>query len=309
MQDEVLQKADTGTTALEIPVTPLHQDRSAPTKATWLTVQHLGKLCPERVEVASFFEIVYIQSGSALCHYLCHTYPVRAGAIVTAGPAIPRGFTPLPDDHLELIRIQFNIAALGGSLIDPAIMSAVLLMTRGHFGEANVPGLFARPTAHVVSLIEQLRNESQAGEPGARTVMKNLLRMILVELYRNVQATPRDHKQDLDVSVIVNILPLIHAEATSPGISKSRIAAAASLSPAYFGRKFKSVMGETFSQYVQRIRVYRAIRMLRTTAMPVEDVAAAVGYSDPGAFRKIFRRVTGKTPSEFRQEETPRMRV
>ena len=303
MQDGALEKSETRLKEAGGRVASLLHDCSSPTNAAWLTVQHIRKGCPDRVEAANFFEIVYILSGAALCHYLCHTYPVHAGAIVTAGPAIPRGLTPLPNERLELIKIQFNIAALGGSLVDPAIMSAVLLMTRGQFCEAvNLPGLFTRPTLQVVSIIQQLRDETQAGESGTQTVMKNLLRMVLVELYRTVQATPCDNKRGFDVSMIVNLLPLIHAEATSPGISESRIAAAASLSPSYFGRKFKSVMGETFNQYVQRIRVYRAIRILTTTALPIEEVATAVGYSDPGAFRKVFRRITGKTPSEFRQQ-------
>jgi transcriptional regulator GlxA family with amidase domain len=44
-----------------------------------------------------------------------------------------------------------------------------------------------------------------------------------------------------------------------------------------------------------------AVKYLRDTVMTNEDIATAVGFSDPGNFRHAFRRWTGKTPSEFRR--------
>jgi transcriptional regulator GlxA family with amidase domain len=43
-------------------------------------------------------------------------------------------------------------------------------------------------------------------------------------------------------------------------------------------------------------RVAQAVHLLETTRHPVDDVSARVGYADPAAFRRIFRRETGESP-------------
>jgi transcriptional regulator GlxA family with amidase domain len=65
-------------------------------------------------------------------------------------------------------------------------------------------------------------------------------------------------------------------------------------------RKFISVTGLKPSEYVQKIRIQKARELLETTNLPIEKVALVVGYEDAGAFRKIFKRLTGLSPREFR---------
>jgi AraC-like DNA-binding protein len=47
-----------------------------------------------------------------------------------------------------------------------------------------------------------------------------------------------------------------------------------------------------------------AVRYLRETRLSVEDIAGLLGFSDAANFRHAFRRWTGKTPNDFRQETT-----
>lgn len=68
-----------------------------------------------------------------------------------------------------------------------------------------------------------------------------------------------------------------------------------------FLRRFRKATGFTAIDYCQRLRVGRAREMLQFSTLPIEAIAWEVGYSDPGAFRKIFIRVTGLTPGEYRQ--------
>ena len=68
-----------------------------------------------------------------------------------------------------------------------------------------------------------------------------------------------------------------------------------------FKRRFTAATGHTPIGYVQRIRVERAKRLLETTATPVEEVSWAVGYEDPASFRRLFKRLTGMAPGEYRR--------
>jgi two-component system response regulator YesN len=75
------------------------------------------------------------------------------------------------------------------------------------------------------------------------------------------------------------------------------------LSPVYFCRLFKEQAGESFTRYVNRVKVDRARELLRTSGRKVYEVAHAVGYRDVKYFYRMFRRYTGLTPSEYRKAE------
>jgi transcriptional regulator GlxA family with amidase domain len=70
-------------------------------------------------------------------------------------------------------------------------------------------------------------------------------------------------------------------------------------------RRFKAATGSTLIDYVQNLRVEEAKRLLETGEGSFEDIAADVGYENPGFFRALFRRRTGLTPSQYRRMFQP----
>lgn len=73
------------------------------------------------------------------------------------------------------------------------------------------------------------------------------------------------------------------------------------LSPQYFSRFFKEETGENFIDYLTRIRINEAKRLLRDKNLSVKEVCYQVGYNDPNYFSKIFKKVTGYNPSGFKE--------
>jgi transcriptional regulator GlxA family with amidase domain len=74
------------------------------------------------------------------------------------------------------------------------------------------------------------------------------------------------------------------------------MARATATSPRTLARRIAKALGTTPQRFAQRLRIAQAVHLLETTQRPVDDVAARVGYADPAAFRRIFRRETGETP-------------
>lgn len=68
-----------------------------------------------------------------------------------------------------------------------------------------------------------------------------------------------------------------------------------------FLRRFRKATGMTTSQYCQRLRVGEARELLQYSRLSVENIAYQIGYEDAGAFTKVFFKIVGLTPGEYRQ--------
>ncbi|RUS45765.1 response regulator [Cohnella sp. AR92] len=68
----------------------------------------------------------------------------------------------------------------------------------------------------------------------------------------------------------------------------------------YVSALFKKKTGETLIHYLHRVRVGKAIEQLKNTELPVNRIGQNVGFMNDNYFIKIFKRMTGTTPSQYR---------
>jgi len=84
-------------------------------------------------------------------------------------------------------------------------------------------------------------------------------------------------------------------------VALAALAAQAGLEERTFLRRFQKATGMTSTEYCQRLRVGRARELLQFGTASLDRVAWEVGYSDPGALRKVFTRIVGLSPGEYRR--------
>ena len=90
-------------------------------------------------------------------------------------------------------------------------------------------------------------------------------------------------------------------------VAVAEMAGEAGMEERTFQRRFKAATGMTPVEYVQHLRVGRARELLEFTRRTVDQIAWSVGYEDAAAFRKLFHRLIGLSPHEYRQRfSTPR---
>jgi transcriptional regulator GlxA family with amidase domain len=65
-------------------------------------------------------------------------------------------------------------------------------------------------------------------------------------------------------------------------------------------RRFKQACGTTPIQYLQALRIEQARKLLETTAFSIEKIINAVGYEDLSSFTRLFKKITGLSPSQYR---------
>jgi transcriptional regulator GlxA family with amidase domain len=84
-------------------------------------------------------------------------------------------------------------------------------------------------------------------------------------------------------------------------VSVHDMAKRAGLEERTFLRRFNTATGLTPIRYTQHLRVGKAREILETSVESIDEIAWRCGYGDPGAFRRVFTRVTGLTPGHYRR--------
>lgn len=73
------------------------------------------------------------------------------------------------------------------------------------------------------------------------------------------------------------------------------------LSPKYFSRLFKEKAGRSFNDYKMELKIEMAKELLKKGSHTISQIAYHTGYQNPESFMKMFKKVTGSTPSQYRR--------
>lgn len=83
-------------------------------------------------------------------------------------------------------------------------------------------------------------------------------------------------------------------------LSMKNVAHAMNYSDAYFCKLFKQCFHVNFSTYLNEYRIQKAKDMMHNPRITVKDISTACGYTDSNYFARVFKRLTGRTPTEYR---------
>jgi len=86
----------------------------------------------------------------------------------------------------------------------------------------------------------------------------------------------------------------------SEELSLRRLAKAVNVHPNYLSEKFKQITGINFVEYVARTRFEKACRLLRDHDLRIIEIAFAAGFQSLSQFNRVFKRLCGKSPTQFR---------
>ena len=118
----------------------------------------------------------------------------------------------------------------------------------------------------------------------------------VVESFMNSVSMPETHGGNVAIRACIRHIATHYQEP----LSLSDAAALVNLSPSYFSALFTKVMGVNFRDYLNRVRIDEAKRLLRATDYPISQIAISVGFSDQSYFSKVFKRETMLSPNQYR---------
>jgi len=154
----------------------------------------------------------------------------------------------------------------------------------------------------ILDLLESAFSAAESDADGYELAVSAQLIQAWTELYNCASPILRGagtHSQT-EASRIKQMLAYIHAH-SSEAITAPMIAEAANICAREAFRCFNKVLGTTPNAYLMRHRINTAARMLIETDLPVTDVSMACGFSTPSYFCKVFTKLIGQSPRDFRK--------
>lgn len=123
----------------------------------------------------------------------------------------------------------------------------------------------------------------------------------LVKKYKTEAAQEEKETTKLGKTGQVNQILDYVANHCGEKMTTATLARLCHLNENYLCALFKSKMGTTVGEYIQHFRIEKATVLLKNTSFSVTEIAAQVGFDDPGYFTRVFKKHTGVTPREFRK--------
>lgn len=253
------------------------------------------------------FELLYVTHGSF--SYLPAGLPEEQAITLSAGQYFlsdrPLGQAFRPSADLSLLGCYFLPALFSEELPEDATLGSLL-----HHSSLGFPATYPADelcrrvltdsNGRIFKILENAMRACEARGICCSSLVRSFLTIALIlTAHRTVSGTSEAGRSRI-VSYLCNYVQSNY----SRNISLSEICRAQYLNASFISRKFKETVGMTFEQYLQNARVQNAKSLLASTDLSVEEISARVGYTDPGSFRKIFKRISGISPTEFRRMQS-----
>jgi len=129
--------------------------------------------------------------------------------------------------------------------------------------------------------------------------MKSFVKTILVFL---VDSMAKKKNEPRNIQLMDEIRQYIDENYIDVDLSLNKIADKFHLSVPYLSKIFKESMGENFIKYLICFRMEKAKELLTSTNIKINDIAVRVGYVNHPSFIRTFKKYTGKTPGDFREQ-------
>ncbi len=95
---------------------------------------------------------------------------------------------------------------------------------------------------------------------------------------------------------------LIRNNLHDPELGVETLATELRCSSSHLSKLFQRETGEGIVPYITRIRLANAVDAVRHTPLSVKEIASACGFNDPNYFTRVFRKATGRSPVQYREE-------
>ncbi|MDE5933406.1 MAG: AraC family transcriptional regulator, partial [Lachnospiraceae bacterium] len=155
----------------------------------------------------------------------------------------------------------------------------------------------------VRQMFDDMLYEYEHYDANSEFIIEGILSRLIITLLREGKAAESaDIKlniQDKAINEVLVYLDLHYAE--NPSIET--LASLAGLSASHFMKRFRECVGSSYKTYLHCYKIRMAQNMLVNTKLSVSQISEALGFCNSNYFCKIFHKISGNSPREFRKEQ------
>lgn len=183
--------------------------------------------------------------------------------------------------------IERQIGAWQSKILCATLMHTIYQCVQDQFSEKDVTGYRGKIERMLLlipddDLTETLRQ----------------LRPVLACLCDMAKERKKSHNDELRAKIIT----YVDEHYASYALCLATVGDALGVSEKYLSAFFKEQTGESFSNYLQRLRISKADELLKRSDLSIAQISEAIGYANPNTFRKAYKRYHGYSPSNNREE-------
>ena len=265
------------------------KDKSKPLIVTSCGTYHLytkPKLPTWRPRGRLDFQLLYIAAGKAHFYFDGKEKIVTAGHMVLYRPKEPQKYEYYLEDQTEVYWVHFT----GGNVTN-------ILHSYGLTKDKKVfyCGSDLEYKTHFRSMIQEL----QMCKDDYTEMLELHLRQIFIKLHRYFHSISKAENsriaEDIDKAL------LYFAEHYHEDICIEDYAEKHHMSTGWFIKNFKQYTGTTPMQYILSKRIHNAETLLENEHYNITEISNIVGYDNPLYFSRIFKKVKGISPTEYRK--------
>lgn len=217
------------------------------------------------------------------------------------------------DVLVQAIRDAAQLYRLGNADWEPMMERMFALMASGSYSKEDIVRLLQLLESQLAKEMQELPQPMREmwDSGGLRGIPRSAeafewieeLRAPLMDSLREMEERVRELRMNREHYNLANrVREFVAEHYANPDFSLTHVSETFEMNTKTLSRIFKEELGENFVDYLARLRMEEAKRLLRETDEPVQSVAEKVGYLYPMSFIRVFKRLENMTPGEYRKE-------
>lgn len=245
----------------------------------------------------TFFQILYFRGGTGDAVFGTQSHPICPPVMITVPPKCEHGFRFSRDmDGIVMTMLASRFGSSGRRICDAGTQPRLISLTSGH-----------ADTIFLVHSIERLSAELISGGTFHDDLVESYLRtIVLLAVRMTAPQHPNTNDGTGDRLKLLQTLVNQHFRNHHPA---EFYAAHLGLSATHLNRIVKTATGQSTNGLLVGRLVDQAKRDLVFTSASIKQIAYDLGFADPAYFTRFFTKETGRTPRQYRTEQSARMVV
>lgn len=256
--------------------------------------------CPKGEHKHLFFELVFIISGTGQQCINQNKMNYRPGHMFLITPEDCHSWEVETTTEFFFLRFS-DIYIKTGFRADDIQRLEFILNNASHQPGCILKNFSDKPV--VRSLIDAMIAESINRDLYNKELIAKMVDTIIVIVARNIAKYMPEAVKEETESRVLDLLNYIQANIANPAILKAEaLAKEFGISEHYISKYFKTHTGQSLQEYISNLRLKLIEARLRFSDKRISEISAELGFADDSHFNKFFKRLMGKSASQFRKE-------